>query len=175
MSEMRILHVFGRMGRGGAETWLMNVLRRIDRDRFRFDFLVHRTRAGEFDDEIRALGSDIHIIPGHKNLPVYTMALRALLARRPYHAIHSHVSFFSGYILSAARALGVKSRIAHCHTSLPTTGDSLPRTLYKRASRQAIHASATRGLGCSSRACQSLYGANWRARDKYQVLLYGYD
>jgi len=30
----RILHVIGRMDRRGVETWLMNVLRYIDRERF---------------------------------------------------------------------------------------------------------------------------------------------
>ena len=40
---VRILHVVGGMNRGGIETWLMHVLRHIDRDRFHMDFLVHTT------------------------------------------------------------------------------------------------------------------------------------
>ena len=31
---IRILHVVGGLNRGGVETWLMHVLRHIDRDRF---------------------------------------------------------------------------------------------------------------------------------------------
>jgi hypothetical protein len=39
------------MGRGGIETWLMNVLRNIDREHFRFDFLVYTTQACAYDEE----------------------------------------------------------------------------------------------------------------------------
>ncbi|MHB8765319.1 MAG: glycosyltransferase family 1 protein, partial [Deferrisomatales bacterium] len=47
------------MDRGGAETWLMHVLRRIDRDRYRMDFLVHTEQRCAYDDEIRTLGSRV--------------------------------------------------------------------------------------------------------------------
>ncbi len=40
---MRILQVVGGMNRHGTETWLMNVLRSIDRTKFQMDFLVHTT------------------------------------------------------------------------------------------------------------------------------------
>ena len=41
---------------GGAETWLMDVYRRIDRSRFAFDFLIHTPRRLEFHDEIERSG-----------------------------------------------------------------------------------------------------------------------
>ena len=56
MAEItRVLHVVHCMGRGGIETWLMNVLRNIDRTRYRFDFLVHTDKPAAYDDEILAL------------------------------------------------------------------------------------------------------------------------
>ncbi|MCG8418941.1 MAG: glycosyltransferase [Proteobacteria bacterium] len=175
MSEMRILHVVGRMGQGGAETWLMNVLRHIDRDRFHFDFLVHRTRPGEFDDEIRSLGSAIHIIDSYRNPPRYAAALLSLLARHPCHAIHSHVNFYSGYILGLAKLLGIPGRIAHSHTNVPTAGDSPWRTVYRHTMRAALHATATCGLGTSSAAVRALFGPDWQTWGKYAVLPIGYD
>ncbi len=56
---IRILHVVGCMDRGGVETWLMQILRNIDRSRFQMDFLVHTAKPGAYDDEIQALGSRI--------------------------------------------------------------------------------------------------------------------
>ena len=50
---IRILHVVGGMNRGGVETWLMHVLRHIDRDRFQMDFLVHTEKPCPYDDEAR--------------------------------------------------------------------------------------------------------------------------
>ena len=38
--NLRILHILFSLDRGGAETWLMHVLRHIDRDRYHFDFLI---------------------------------------------------------------------------------------------------------------------------------------
>ena len=57
--RVRILHVVGGMNRCGVETWLMHVLRHIDRDRFRMDFLVPTTDPCAYDEEIRSLGSHI--------------------------------------------------------------------------------------------------------------------
>lgn len=174
-TPIRILHAFGRMGRGGAETWLMNVLRRIDRERFHFDFLVHRRRPGEFDDEIRSLGCTIHVVESHRHPTRYALELGKILGRGRYDIVHSHVSHYSGYILLVAAAMGIAGRIAHHHTAVPTASDSLMRRAYKQTMRAAIHAACTRGLGASAMACESLYGPRWRAHDKYQVLLYGYD
>lgn len=174
-ASIRILHVFGRMGRGGAEMWMMNALRHIDRERFHSDFVVHRTRAGEFDDEIRSLGSAIHQVESYRNPVRYPLDLQPILRRNRYDIVHSHVSHFSGYVLSCARALGVRGRIAHSHTALPTDNDSRSRLAYKRVMRQLIHMNATRGVGCSSEACTGLFGPDWRRHEQYRVLPYGYD
>ena len=53
---IRVLQVLGALNRAGAETWLMNVLRHIDRDQFRLDFLVHTTAEGAYDAEVRVAG-----------------------------------------------------------------------------------------------------------------------
>lgn len=175
MSPIRILHVFGRMGRGGAETWLMNVMRHMDRQRYAFDFLVHQPEPGEFDDEIRSLGGTIHVVPSYRDPLRYPRELGAVLRRGDYDIVHSHVSFYSGFILACARMLGIRARIAHSHTSVPEEYDPAWRWLYKRAMRASLHASATRGVGCSSKAVAALFGPGWRSRDKYDVLFYGYD
>jgi glycosyltransferase involved in cell wall biosynthesis len=177
---VRILHVFGRMGRGGAETWIMNVLRHDPawRERFRLDFLVHETGAGEYDEEIRDLGGQIIVAP-HPRHPVrYPAALAAALGPRratTYDIVHSHVGFFSGWVLALATALGARGRIAHSHNDFAREQPSRARALYQRAMRAALHASATCGLGCSAPACASLFGPDWQARGKYEVLHYGYD
>ena len=58
----RILHVLGGMNRGGIETWLMQILQHIDRDRFQMDFLVHSTKP--------ALMTNKHALSTVKLLPV---------------------------------------------------------------------------------------------------------
>lgn len=60
---IRILHVVTDMRRGGLETMIMNYYRHIDRERIQFDFLVHRTERGDYDDEIETLGGKIFRLP----------------------------------------------------------------------------------------------------------------
>lgn len=46
MPQLRVLHVIGKMDRGGAETLLMNLYRVIDRSRVQFDFFGSLSRKG---------------------------------------------------------------------------------------------------------------------------------
>lgn len=45
----RILQVVGGMDMGGVETWLMHVLRNIDRGRYQIDFLVQNKTPCAYD------------------------------------------------------------------------------------------------------------------------------
>jgi hypothetical protein len=56
---MRILHVIGALNRGGAETWLVQILRGIDRTNYQMDFLVHTDQPGVYDEEVKSLGARI--------------------------------------------------------------------------------------------------------------------
>lgn len=57
---IRVLHVVAGMGRGGMETFIMNIYRKIDKNKVQFDFLVHTQDECAYDDEIQSLGGKIH-------------------------------------------------------------------------------------------------------------------
>ncbi len=159
--SVRILHVVGGMERGGTETWLMHILRHIDRDRFRLDFLVHTTQKCAYDDEIRALGSKI--IPClHPSQPwLYARNLKHILREYgPYDIVHSHVHHFSGYVLRLAQHAGVPVRISHSHldTSQLHAQAGLLRRGYLKLMTQLIDRHATIGLGASRKAAVALFG-----------------
>lgn len=46
---IRILHVFGNVQLGGAESRIMDLYRHMDRSRVQFDFLVHTDEEGHFE------------------------------------------------------------------------------------------------------------------------------
>ena len=60
---IRILQVVTKMDRAGLETMLMNYYRHTDRSAIQFDFLVHRTERGAYDNEIESLGGRIYRLP----------------------------------------------------------------------------------------------------------------
>lgn len=157
---IRILHIVGGMNRGGVETWLMHVLRHIDRDRFQMDFLVHTTKPCDFDDEIRALGSQV--IPClHPSRPfVYARNLRRLLREHgPYDVVHSHVHHYSGWTLRIAHQAGVPVRVAHSHsdTFSVQAAAGLVRRGYLRLMRTLIHRHAICPSGTRSTSWRPAY------------------
>lgn len=174
----RILHVLGGMNRGGIETWLMQILQHIDRDRFQMDFLVHSTKSGAYDQEARALNSQIITCPYPSRPWIYVPNFRRILREHePYDIIHSHVHLFSGNILRLAAQAGIQCRIAHCHTdtSAIATKGGLYRRLYYTWMKSWINRYATMGLGINNQAVAALFGSSDKSNPRWQAINYGLD
>lgn len=166
------------MNRGGVETWLMQILRHIDRAAYQIDFLVHTERPCEFDEEIRAYGSRILSCPDPSNPPRYARHFRQIILNHdPYDVIHSHVHQFSGFVLRLAHHLNISTRIAHSHTVSPPSknGASVYHRLYGFLMNRWIQKHATLGLACSRDAAASLLGETWEQDPRWRVLHCGID
>ena len=91
VNMIRILQCVYSMDRGGVETWLMHVLRRLDRRRYRVDFLTHTQEPGDYDDEIERLGGGIVTCCHPRHIWRYPRELKKLLRQHgPYDVVHSH-------------------------------------------------------------------------------------
>jgi glycosyltransferase involved in cell wall biosynthesis len=177
-SQIRILHVVGGMNRGGVETWLMNVVRHVDRERFKMDFLVHTEAVCAFDSEIRALGSSVIPCLNPSEPRSYARAFRKILSEHaPYDVVHSHVHHFSGFVLRLANQMNVPVRIAHSHNDTATVNAKagLRRQFYLGLMRRWIAHYATDGLAASRQAAAALLGRSWDADPRYRVLPYSID
>lgn len=117
---IRILNMFTIMDRGGAETMVMNYYRKIDRTKIQFDFMVHRTERGVYDDEIESLGGKIYrMCPVYpQNFPKYKRMLKSFFDEHTeYKIIHSHMSELGYYAFIEAEKHGVPVRICHAHSA----------------------------------------------------------
>lgn len=169
----RILHVFGVMNRGGAETMVMNAYRALDRVRLQFDFAVSTSNPGDYDEEIRGLGGRIfaHPNPATAGLVAYRTAFKATIETYgPFAAVHSHVHHFSGVVLETASRAGVPQRLAHSHSTNDGRADSTRRRVYRAMMRRLISQHSTHLLGCSPEACEALYGRRWQADPRVRVM-----
>jgi glycosyltransferase involved in cell wall biosynthesis len=179
MAPVRVLHVVAQMNRGGAETWLMQVLRHLDPSRVRADFLVTRDAPGHYDAEIRALGSAILVCELSPSRPIgfARRLLATLLERGPYDVVHSHVHHFSGFILALARSAGVPIRIAHSHLDTKSLDEEagLRRRVYLRCMEATLRRFATKGLAPSAPAAAALFGSRWGEDPRWSVVRYGLD
>lgn len=177
-NSIRILHVVGGMNRGGLETWLMHVLRHIDRDRFQMDFLVHTEKPCPYDDEVRSLGSKIIPCLDPSKPWLYDRNFKQILCEYgPYDIIHSHVHHFSGYVLRLAKQAGIPVRIAHSHNdnSVAEVKAGFYRRLYLTLTEWWIARYATLGFGCSRKAAADLFSSSWESDPRWQILYYGID
>lgn len=176
---IRILQVVGGMNPGGIETWLMHILRNIDRQQFQIDFLVHTTETCAYDEEILALGSRI-ITCTSPSLKwwIYNANFSQILKQNgDYDIVHSHVHHFSGYILRLAKLAGVPVRIAHSHndTSSAEARAGWKRKAYVTSMKKLIDRYATLGLAASQDAAVDLFGDRWKSDSRRQLLYCGLD
>lgn len=148
---IRILQIVSFMQRRGLETLLMNCMRRIDRTKVQFDFIVHRQFRADYDDEIEALGGRIYRLPRLNPFdPRYKKALRDFFREHPeYRIVHCHLDCMSALPLAAAKEAGVPIRIAHAHSA---SQDRDLKYLLKRYYMKKIPAAATHFFACSTDA-----------------------
>jgi glycosyltransferase involved in cell wall biosynthesis len=161
-APIRVLHVIGKMNRGGAETLIMNLYRNIDRRNIQFDFLVHTHEEGDYDGEIKRLGGRIYVLPlpNEVGVKVYKKGLSKVLeSNGPFKAVHSHVHYFSGIILSVSKKLKVPIRIAHSHTTSDGKNSTIRRVLYRKYMSFLINKNSTNLFSCSDKASSSLFGS----------------
>ena len=164
--KIRILMVLGNTGRGGAQTYAMNVLRNIDRTRFQIDFAVNFRHQNGYEDEMEQLGSHIHIIPKFKgtNYTLYMRRIHEILEQGQYDIVHGHVSSSAALYLGAAKKHGCVT-IAHSHSA--GYRGSLPERLVKKLFTVGAKEKADYWFGCSALASRRLFGKHYAQNDHY--------
>jgi glycosyltransferase involved in cell wall biosynthesis len=187
---IRVLEVVFLMARGGVESYLMNVLRHIDTQKFQVDFLIHimDDPLHPYVQELKSLGCRIIRCPDpRKHLLTpwrYAKAFKKVLREYgPYDIVHSHAAPIDGAVLYLAREIGVPIRIVTCHNPPPLNQlhehkaglENLLRRLYHTLSRIWVTHFATMGLGVGTSTVEYMFGPKWSQDPRWQVLLCGID
>jgi len=123
--ELRVLQVFDGLGMGGAETWLMSLLKYFHnhnkdlRVRVKFDVLLTGGEKAIFDDEAIALGARLFYVRfGRRNLMSFRREFRRILAQGNYDAIHDHQDYIAGLHFVLGGRFLPRVRIAHVHSTI---------------------------------------------------------
>ena len=168
---IRILHVTAKMDRGGIETFIMNIYRNINREKFQFDFLLSSDKEDIYNDEIRSLGGKIFKIPGrNKGVIQNKKAVQKFFLLHPeYKIVHQHVSSLS-YLdpLKIAKKNGVATRIIHSHNT-KQGGSSLHKYVHY-INKFFISSIASHYFACSHLAARWLYPSSLYDTKKYRVI-----
>ncbi|KHF31810.1 putative glycosyltransferase EpsF [Paenibacillus sp. P1XP2] len=168
-SPIRILHVLGRLNRGGAETMVMNLYRNIDRSKVQFDFIIHTNDKCDYEDEILSLGGIIYSIPqfNGKNYLQYKKAWHHFFKLHPeYKLIHGHVRSTASIYLLIAKKYGLIS-IAHSHSI--SSGEGVT-AFVKNILQYPIRFIADYLFACSKSAGQWLFGKKVFKKKNFIIL-----
>lgn len=165
--ELRVLQVFDGLGMGGAETWLMSLLRYFDRQNaqsdmaVKFDVLLTGGERVHFDEEAEALGARLFYVPfTRRTIGTFARRFRNILREGRYDAIHDHQDYIAGLHFAIGAGLLPPNRIAHVHNPLYHRGkyaDGPIRRLTKATGRWAVSRFATHVMG-TSRQLVTEYG-----------------
>lgn len=169
MEKVRILHVLGRLDRGGAETMIMNMYRHIDRSRIQFDFIIHTEETCDYSNEVTSLGGVIYSVPAYngRNHFKYKSAWRNFFKEHPeYKIIHGHVRSTGAIYLKIAKRFGLAT-IAHSHNT--SSGKGLD-AIVKNLLQYPLRHTADILLACSVDAGRWLFGKKIDQKSNFKVI-----
>lgn len=156
--SIRVLQVLTNLDRGGMETMTMNFYRHIDRERVQFDFLLHRSKEGDYEEEARSLGANVYRVPRQNPLnPGYWRALDSFFSEHPYKVVHAQLDCMSALPLAVAKRHGVPVRIAHSHNSRQDRDVKYPM---KMVCKRFIRREATDLFACGVDAGRWMFGTD---------------
>jgi len=178
-APIRVLHCVHRLDCGGTETWLMQVLSRLDRQHVAVDILVNSDKPAYYDEEARRLGAKI--LPCLKLTQPWRYAAnfrRLLREHGPYDVVHSHLYHWSGFLLALAHREGVPVRVAHsgnAEATFPVYVPKWPHALFCRFMKRLLRAHMTHGLAVSELAGRALYAGTWETDPRCRLCPCGID
>ncbi len=162
---IRILRIVAVMNRGGIETQIMNIYRKLDRNKFQFDFLVTREENGVFDEEIESLGGKIYRIPSVRNVGLNKFIKKIdefFKSHQEYKIVHCHMNTWSGLFLNIAKKNNVSVRIAQSHSAQQGVKNSNIKSFienhFKKMMKHFIKKGATHFWAVGEDAGEWLYG-----------------
>lgn len=172
----RVLHVLGGLSLGGAESRIMDIYRKTDRDKLQFDFLVHQNgitgrnqgvREPEFyDEEIHALGGRVFVLPKFKlyNYFTYRRAVKHFFAsHHDFSVVQGHMTSTAAIYLPLAGKAGVPITVAHARSAGVDKGMKGKIT---RWLRRSLLKKADYCFACSKEAGIAVFGQEWQDSGK---------
>ncbi len=180
MSEtIRVLHVLGGVGLGGAESRIMDLYRQMDRNEIQFDFLVHSEAVNRstseavnrsinsdtsarkpqfYDEEIHRLGGRIYVLPKFKvyNYLTYRRAVWAFFREHhEFRVVQGHMTSTAGIYLPVAKRCGIPVTVAHARNAGVEKG---LKGIATKFFRRGLARKADYCFACSKLAGEDVFG-----------------
>lgn len=166
----RVLCILSGLDAGGAETFMMKLLRSMDKTQYMMDFCVGNEKEGFYEKEAVSLGSTIHHITlKSKNAKQFTKELRTVLKENNYDAVlRLGDTCISTYDLWIAKFVGIKRRaMRSCNAS--SSNGRLNQLIHK-CLRRPLSSVANIKFAPSTEAAEYTFGPGIVKRGKATLL-----
>lgn len=171
---VRVLQVIGSMNLGGAEAMIMNLYRKMDREKVQFDFLLQTYDESIYEKEIKNLGGRIFRINkfrGKDPKRYYKDCCKFFEEHPEIRVVHGHIGSSAALYLKAAKQYGCFT-IAHSHSALKIRN---PHDFLFYVWSYPTRYIADQMFGCSTEAGIARYGKRVVSSEKYQNFNNGID
>ena len=138
---IKVLHVVHSMECGGIENILMNIYRKIDKDKIQFDFLVNGSKDNYYTKEILELGGNVcNVTPKRKNFIKNMIETKRIMKQGNYDIVHIHQDSMIAFGIWCSKKANVKVIFTHAHT---TSAIGWYRKLITKLARKYISKNST--------------------------------
>lgn len=171
---IRVLHITPSMNRGGIETFLMNVYRKIDRNKIQFDFLLNTNENCAYNSEIKNMGGRIfNVTPRKINYFKNKQELNTFFKNhKEYQVVHQHVTSLGNITpIKIAKKSGVENTIVHSHNT-SVSGHPINRILHK-IDKKLLFKHTDYVLSCSTLAAKWILSNKDFENNNYSKVMNG--
>lgn len=168
----RILQIAVANDRGGLTGYIVNNYRRIDKNKFQFDFVTYDDRL-DFSDEVEKMGAKVFYLPRPSHIRAYYDALKKIHDQTNYTAIHFNLSYANIVPIALAKMAGFKRIIVHSHSTGIDDPSSLIRLIkltIHHVGKHLIPALAIDYFACSRLAAKWMFPKSIINQGKYEVM-----
>lgn len=161
--KKKVLIVNDELQFGGSDLVAVRLEQYSDKEKFDFTYCVRHSNIGPLEPMLIERGVRIIHIPD-ESLSYYKSYkfILNLLKSEHFDIVHSHLLFYSGFMLVAAKKAGVSIRVAHSHFSKPITNEvgvkKILMNLYRFVMRMILSFNCNRMIACSEKSGEFLYG-----------------
>lgn len=162
MKTKKVLVIVQQLRPGGVEKAAVNFATHLPQDKYEFTYYLQNTESEQDPDLVeKAQSGNSKIIIRPDNVKSYTDKyndIKRVMNSEHYDIVHSHVMFYSGMVMKAAKKCGIPKRVSHSHAIRWNREETLPFKLYRTVMQKWINRYATDMLACSTAAGNYLYG-----------------
>lgn len=167
-NKKAILHFELTENMGGIETFLLNLCKKLDKDKYDFDIITTSNKPA-YKKDFDRLGCKIQQIPSKRNVFKYIRSLIYLIRNNRYDIVHFHKNSAANILpILIIRWVSGAKVIIHSHNTSPTKGKF--SVLLHMLNRSFLYKISDEHLACSKVAGKWMFGDK-----QYDVIPNGID